>query len=177
MIQVKEETKIGEALSQNTQEDKSEIRPFIPYRDFYIYENTRMELFNTDEEENKSPIKILGSELFVDNLYTHVLYPNLMGRDLYLQKIINQTDPEEYIYPGLEDKKAYISYIDFETTVKQEIIETGKMSLVCIEPNIIEFKILERITNEEIKKSYSHLIYLLRLVEYVTIQDALDNKI
>lgn len=175
MIQVKEETKIGEALSQNTQEEKQpEIRPFIPYRDFYIYENTRMELIDLN---NNKPIKILGSELFVDNLYTHVLYPNLMGRDLYLQKIINQTDPEEYIYPSLEDKKAYITYIDFETTVKQEIIETGKMSLVCIEPNIIEFKILERITNEEIKKSYSHLIYLLRLVEYVTIQDALDNKI
>lgn len=162
-----------EKIEVQTVTQASDIfRPMIPYRDIYVYENNRIEMFDIKNNE-KIPIKLPIQDIIATELYSFAIYPNIMGRDLYLQKIVNKTEPIEYPEKNTENYKSYITYIDFETTVKNIKIESGKMSLIVIEPNILEFNIIEIVPEKDVVKPYSKLIYLLRTVEYIPV-DAVE---
>ena len=165
-IQVREEKEV--IINDIGHEQK--FRYFIQYKDFFIYENTQIEV--SDIKDDKIiPYNIGIEDVFIDKLYTHVLYLPNMKRDLYEQKIINSTKFEMIS----ESPKTFTSYIDFETIIKEIKIESGKMALYLVEPNIIKFKILE-INREENIKLPNEYMYLLRLIECKPIDVVIGAK-
>lgn len=141
------------------------FRNFIEYKDYYIYENTLVKLNDIQDNGVEIPYNLGIEDVFIDNLYTHVLYTKDITRHLYLQKIINSNKFEETSEYSTIGCKTFVNYIDFETTIKNIKIESGKMALYLTEPNIIRLKIIE-LNKENIEMPCDKFLYLLRIIEY-----------
>lgn len=173
-FEVTEKTNIGEMIADD--QEKIQLNPFLAYRDYFIYENTKVEIkrFGNDEIY---PISM--KDIMISDLYSYILYPTKLARELYIQKRINETELKTHI--DEETNKTYYTIeFDFETVLKKVHIEDGHMILILREPNIMEFKVIRKtkyeINKEEENPCYN-IIYMLNITECTAVKDILENKL